>query len=509
MIIQSFTNKLTKACLVRSTNMNTKMLITIIFTFFFLNLTGYSAFKDLAAEYLKASSQVKLSDLKGIQSVYDYNKVLNKNDWQLVSTFFDKESNPAALFSFQSVDTHTQAFQLGLSRDFNTGTNLSFGQERIFYDLTKWDEASLSRLADDQLYEVKNRIQITQDLWNNFGGRIQQNLVESAALKKNISHLESRKEKALGLIKLYKIYIATRFNQSLAQLNLVNLSIKKKRQDFIKRRIRDNLSPKVDLYTTDITYYSALDKVESSKNSILENYNELEKILGRKVTEGEIENYDLANLQLLPVTRYTDDQIKNIELKILKRTEELRRLKLQEVDYQKSPSLTLSFSLINNAIDETTAVATANAWPYQDNQEKIIRLDFKMPLGFNVLEQEKNIAQIELQRTQLEAFEQSKELNFSLASLLHRLELLEEKLKIAQQKKIAANLATSENSKRFYQGQIELDTLLRSEEELYEADYAIINQISQYDLLIADYYYLTGHLYSQLLTYPDEENDNL
>ncbi|MDA8793024.1 TolC family protein [Bacteriovoracaceae bacterium] len=475
--------------------------VSIIGALFLLPTIVFPKYSKIASEFLENSYEIEQLKLKTIESQYQFNLIEGFYPWSFNTSIYSRESNPDALFDFQARETRTQSFDIGIQRSFDYGTHLDVKHSRIRYDLSQWPSQSIATLGDDQLYETQNTFIIKQNLWNNSFGRSRRLDLSIAGEELNLSQLSIKQEKQQTLFNLYQGYIRSRLSLTLKKLNMDYVLTKEKRLRLIGRKLKDNTVDRIDYYRSKMNLTIAKEKLEESNNNLLEGLSNLSNILDRAFTTSEIAPYNVESINLIPVVKQDINQ--NYDLKINQLEQNILNQKSKQLSDKSAPNLDLSYSLTQNAIEDSQDQSVIEAFPGRENKEQTIMLEFSTPLGESTAKVEESLNRIQAQRKSIQGIQIKREIENNADLIFKRIESIKQEIELGKERNKFSKLVLSESQKEFNRGRIDLEELLQAEEEVIAANISIIQKLNRYELLVGQYYFLTSKFNQKIAQYQE------
>lgn len=464
-----------------------KLLIAISYSFL-----GYAGFQGLLDEFLDNNLNIKLNEYTKQQVEMDRDAYRAQRTWALELSGLHSENRLENGNTFNFANLVIDEYNLNLSKDLESGTSISFQNELAILDRSLYSPIILGS-NPVELTSFTQAVTFEQDLGKNFFGR--QFYLGLDALNETLKLAEvtlsqSNQEQ---LLDFHTRYLDVRLRSTTAKLEKEALVRAQKRYDVTKKRVRDGLNEKADLYQAELGVMRQTETFEQSELEAVEAFNRLGEVLHRNIERKEIEDFPFAKPELTrPIT---DTLEKNLSLKSIKARVEILKTELENVDRDFLPDVTLAGTYRTNSFNEDGGTALSNGTLGNDSDEVIVSLNVSMPISFQpqkIARAQKNIelisAEIERQALldQLESLQKTLEKEIQarksiVLSSSKRLSVAENNLK--------------ENNRLYNIGRTDLDGLIRAEEDLITTQRSYVNNWYRYENAIAR----KASLYNKLL----------
>ncbi len=380
-------------------------------------------------------------------------------------------------------DTETTSYNLTLSKDFFTGTEVSLSNTLV--DFTNNVNLSQNNKGFTQT------ISLEQDLWNNFLGRR-----DSLSLDIAEKTFEFQKKSADYTVETNLYTFVSEYLK--AKLDKANVELKKaahertnKRLELIKRRVRDGLSEKVDLYSAQTLELASKESYMSEMISLQSSLESLSKKLHREITVENILNYSLKEeSEILRVDGKIEDN-KNF-LKTKKQIDYLV-YSAKKADYAVYPSLVFGTSYSTNNY-ESSSSPISDGVVGSDNNELTVGLTLTWNIGSKAEDLTKKATSIELNKVKMESRKILLTLKEQESSLLRRQKEVDVLLNSATKRLELANKTLKEYNRLYSRGRATLDQVIRAEEDLISTQQSYVNYLYLKDSNFSTLAYLRGKL---------------
>ena len=373
-----------------------------------------------------------------------------------------------------------------LSKDFLFGTTLSYKKSKTDYYL---DSAKKSR------YEYGTTLTISQNLGQDFFGISHRKALESASYHAKGVQALSKDQVERLLIHFYSTFVSIRIQKTMVSLSNETLKRAKRRTSLIRKRVRDGIRRKVDLYQAQMLEMKSLEDLKNAKMVLDDSLAQMSDLLGRKVLGKEVD--DLA-FRRLPSLR-TASRANSYELLAKKMELEKAKRDLDKSMYAMLPVIKLTGSYRYNDWDYDKAMARGKGG-YGENQKKTtVAITASWPLLLapqRVDLQMKKVSKMVAQR-QLHAMENKFD-NIS-ESLLRQINLLEKNIGLSKKRQVLARKAVSEYNRLYKIGKAALDNVIQAEEDLSSSAKIYFGNLQKRELMRASFEQLNGNLKNYLI----------
>ncbi len=447
----------------------------------------------------KESDSAKELSLTGEILAEDATIALAKNDFKLDFSYAYGDSHPDSLFSFQSNQTITDSYKVGLSKStFRYGT-ITFEHEQIVSDLSNWSDAGLTRDLDitEKQYETKNSLTYTYEILNEFS-RIEEKEIRAQAKYDNITYKISDHKAHYDL---FVSYMNTKMRILIDQLYKESKSRAQKRVRTVKKRFRDGLSRRVDLDSALISVLNQDETIIQNEAELRLNISTLEDLLKTKIDKKEYEKIkwtykgsESFNF-LTKVSRFPEAE----QLKMLN---ELSALSLIKLNASSSHNLAFSLSYKQNAVTNNRQDAFDDTFASR-NDEKVIALAYSIPIGLSKSRALTTKKKLEAKRNKLRLKNKASELKVQDGVLGENIDRYAKTIKVMDRKIFLMNRIVRENEKLYLRGQVSFEEVLRSEETLITTKISRVNIYALYEGALAQKALIKGSILSFLDGYID------
>lgn len=464
------------------------------FPFLLLALTGSLSAQTskLIEEFLDSSLNIKIADLEYSNAVLSKEAVEATNTWNSTFTATNDDNKlDAAAAGFNANQIKTRNYTLGISKSFDFGLSLSLENE-----LEEQDRSALSGfLASDTpiIYEFGQTISFTQNLGKNFLGRQFEYQLNSLEEFVNFSKITLDENKQLALSEFYRNLLLARQGKTLRDIAKEGHRWSVRLLRVTEKRVRDGLNEKADLYQAQLNERQDKETLESASFNFKSVLLELSEHLRREVTESEIDSIPLGKIKDL--TRNIDYSLEeNFDYKqIQARIRQLEWEKKQSKrDYY--PTIALSGAYSTNDFDGERSTTFDKGSLGGDNDNTTIALNVSFPLGLEAEKVNLATARVNLLRAQLEKEQVQEQLKFNSTRLKSQMETRRKNLVISEKRLTFARQNLQENNRLYNIGRIDIDRLLRAEEDLLNTQRGFVANWFEYEQAVSEKASLYGKL---------------
>lgn len=437
-----------------------------------------------------ANYQIELSEIEAKQADLLYRTSLTGGVSRV-------DRNLEILNVFAPTRTITNTTTLGVARPLIWGGNFTVQNEWINYDLSNW-EARFRGARGETVSDNQIAIGYSQNLGRDLFGRISRANLYAAHLNFEVTKLEQLNQSEQQYFEFFKNWIMGRLAKTLQASQKKALSRAQRRLSLINKRVKDGLNLKVDLWQARIEYNTQnenyLGQTEKLKSTLLD----LSRNIHRTVDDDEISPYsvEVADFAIPAI-----DTTKNRNLLAIQGRQKLLNEREKVANLSIGPEIIFSGEYRSNAIEGTFGSAFSDSLPGSDNHQKTIALSVSMPFDFTSeeLELSKNRTQKLINSAQL----RTTELNLQATRLRlgQRMELLVKNLESTKKKRKYALNALYELNRLFGLGKVDLDRVIRAEEQLLQTERSFFQFYSDFLVLKAQAKLISGSLIKFLKSY--------
>ena len=383
-------------------------------------------------------------------------------------------------------ESQKRVYGINIVKDFSLGGSLTFSNEF---------PKTLS--AHQKHYGPIQSLSYTQDLGANLLGRKYGGELKQSRLSMEYTRAFKNENVQEELRRFIREYMELRLSKTLLALEKEALKRARKRLSFVRERVQNGLREQVDLYQSQTALLSRQEQLNNVNVRLMTSLKAVSKRLARDVREGEFSSFSFEKKR--PITPPTGILKDNLALKSLKAKKKQEEVALQRSQYDLRPKFRLKTEYRSNDYDSSGSKAFNRAQIFSDSQNDFFEtsLSLEMPLSF---QQER----IEVQKAKALFNISSRHYDFrkgelkrNVEGLLYHIGEIEKKLVSVRERLLLAQKSLSEYNNLYRLGRVNLDQVIRAEEELINTQKNLAdNLFSQRDL-----YLQLASLYGNLKDY--------
>lgn len=477
--------------------MHIKWLITTAFFLFFLPHAESAFFEKLYQGFNKSDQIEELESERKLQ-FNNFNIELNQFDWTLDLGGSYVDSSLQGLFAFQSQQTISTTYQVGLNKSsFRYGT-FSVNHSQTKYDLSNWVGNTLSTFSSDVVYESRNSLNYSYEILNEFRRLEEKEILARKRLETSIQTISEEQSH----YDFFVTYVNAKMRILLDQLTNETKVRALKRVSLINKRVRDGLSRTVDLNTAKLSALTQDENLLQNEATLRESLAILEDILKISIPKnsyGQV-TWTFKQPQNFP---YLFNKSTYPELRRIEALNDVANLNLLKMDSQKSHSLTLDLGYTINSVQDSRQEAVSNTFGSGDTDEKSITLKYSIPLGMETNTLIKTQSKLEQKRNELRLKNKKSELRVLSRVLAENIERYAKAIKILDQKVDLATKIMDENQLLYNRNKVSFEEALRSEENLISTKINRVNMYALYEGALARKAFIEGKIFTFLKDYRD------
>ncbi len=422
----------------------------------------------------------------------------NKYDWNLNMGTSHSNSFLQSLFSFQSQQTISNSFTLGLKKQtFGYGT-FSLEHQEVNYDLSNWASSSLSSFSDDSVYESKNNFTYSYDFLNDSLEKDWDILLTENAVDK-ISYNQTLQKD------YYDFFLAYLNAKQRIMLDRLYKDFERraiKRVKLVKKRVSDGLSRKHELNQAKLSLLSQEETILRNTSLLREKIVIIENIVNRKISKDE---YVLVNWTFKPIEKFDflNTNYRFLDLERLKEVNKLTELNLERVNEDINHSLSLNLGYTKNSVNEDKSEALSDSLGSGNNDEKLVSLVYTIPIGGKRVNSHKKKLLLQRNKNELSYSNKKNELNIQVSVLKENINRYAQAASLLVRKIKVANGSLKEHQKLYLRGHVSFEELIRAEETLINAKISQMNMYALYEQSLSQFAYLSGKIVTFLNNYTD------
>lgn len=435
----------------------------------FFSQRSHASLGQLATELLKENADVIEAQGAKEKSQLDIKTLQTSRTWTLTASGTKTDAKSESATTYTSNPYELTNYTLGVQKAFEWGGTLSLNNT-----LSQVQSSGVERNGFSQ------GLSYSQDIGSNFFG---------ATFFKDVKILEgaSRATEFAQNEKIQSVLYALSQSYTNAQLNLALVELQKeaveravKRMELIKGRVRDGLREEVDLIQARMALLAAQEQLKSFSIAMSSALDKLAGLMHREIKENEIEILSLTK-KISSVPSKTIDH--NLSLQAVEEKLKIAQLQNEKNTLSFIPSITFTASVTNNDYDPTQSTAMSKGKIGEDQKDVTAMVSLAWAIGNAPQRVEEQKVQIDQQV----ASEKLKKLKISLQEsvkeLQKQIKILDETIELTSKRKDLADKALAEYTKLYRRGKADLDQVIRSEEDLINTERALVQNISQRQIL--------------------------
>lgn len=424
----------------------------------------------------------------------------NQFDWKLDLTGNYLDSNLQSLFSFQSQQTISTTYQIGLSKSSYKYGTFSISHAQTSYDLSKWSDSSstLSSFDSDKVYESKNSLQYTYEILNEFR-KVEEREIQTKRILEEVSQ-------DINIDQSHYDFFVTYLNAKVRilqdQLTRDSKRRAQQRVKLLRRRVKDGLSRTVDLNSARLAVLNQDENLLKNEALLREKLAILEDIMKMPFPASEYEKvkWSFKRQDKFPYL-FTNSLYPELErMEVLNKISALNLIKL---DAKQSHSLVLDLGYSINAVNTDRSESISDAMGSGNNDEKSITLKYSIPIGFETSSLTKTQKELESKRNRLRLKNTRSEFSVLSNVLSENIKRYSKAVTILDKKIALSNTIMKENQSLYRKGKVSFEEALRSEENLILTKLERINMYALYEGAMGRKAFLEGKIQMFLMEYRD------
>ncbi|OUR93644.1 hypothetical protein A9Q84_19440 [Halobacteriovorax marinus] len=460
------------------------MKILLLTTIFFLNLSmTQAALSELSKEYLNSSFDNEDQRLGLKINQLTKNQVLESKAWALSAATLNTDSKLKSSSTFLSTQTQTNSHSLELSKSFFTGTEFTFSNTYSTYDNDLFPSTNNKGFTQS--------LSLTQDLWKNFLGR-NDDLDRVVAEKTyNYQDQSTRFQIETNLFNFVTDYINVKVARAIVDLQELAVKRAQKRLNLIKRRVKDGLSERVDLYSARTQELASIEKLKSDTITFDTSVESLSKKLHRKVQNTEVLSYKLGSSSELELVAGKIEE-NNGFIQTKKQIEYLKDV-LTQKENGLYPTLAFSGTYATNEYKQSGSPISGGTLGNSNNQVSL-GLSLTWNIGSYSEKLQRESSSISLNRAKMESRQSLLSLKEEEDALGKRLREVDVLIESALERLDLANKTLQEYNRLYSRGRATLDQVIRAEEDLISTQVSYVRYLFRRDSYTSKLAYLHGKL---------------
>ncbi len=452
---------------------------------------AYGSRNSLVEEFLESSLDIKISDLTYSSAELQRDTLRATRTWtgSLTSSIDDNQLDPV-VETFNANQIKTTNYALEFSKAFEFGLNASLSSE-----YTKQDRSSISGILatnDPIIYEFGQTLSFTQDLGRNFFGRQFYYQLRGINESINFSRIQLEESKQIALSNFYRNLLIARQRKTLMKIAQESFDWNKKNLAITQKRVKDGLNEKADLYQARLNERLAKENLENAKFQYKSIKLQLSEELRREIKDNEIEEVELKKVDLTKNIDFTLQE--NFDYRqALARIRQLEWEKRQ-IDRDFYPSIQFSTSYATNQFDANKETTFDQGTLGGDDDNLTVALSISVPLTFAAEKASLASKRIELIQAELQKEQVEEQLKYTSNRLKEQMITRKNNLLTSEKRLTFAKQNLKENNRLYNIGRIDIDRLLRAEEDFLNTQRSFVNNWFEYEVAISEKAALYGKL---------------
>lgn len=469
-----------------------KQVLILILLIVLLPKSGLANLSKLANEYLLENSSINSALAKSEVSKLDIDALNATKTWSLSYDGEKASGNLVSSSTLLSPESETTSQTLSLAKGFSWG-----GTFVLDNTLSHLDQDATLTTTKINRYGLNQGVTYSQDLWRNFFGREFDKSVE--VLESTYKSTEASTQETInqGLLSFTQAYNNTLLQKALVSLQGEAIQRAKRRLNLIRKRVKDGLREKVDLYQAQMALVSQAEQTRTAEVNLESALDGLNGLLHRKVEVSEIRALTFSEpaLSSLP----TGEVLSNKNLKSLKEIEKIFKASYDVATLGTLPSLAFSAGYRTNGVGTIQSTAINDGTFGGKNSEKTVGLSLTWNIGSAGEEIAKSQALLNYKTAENTKAKLHKSLVVTETILKTQIKKLDENLKANMKRMSLANKTLSEYNRLYKRGRADLDQVIRSEEALINTQKSFVTYFTQREGLVYSLAVLYGDLKGYLV----------
>jgi len=312
--------------------------------FSFLSLNSKAGFQSFLSEFQESNLSLKNAADRQKLAEFDEQIVGETNSWNLFSSF--------SAGAFNTNQIKAKEYNLNLSKNFSTGTELSFTNKLTSIDRDKWIPLLLGN-SPVVLQEFSQGISLSQSLGSDFLGRKLRSDLRIASLNKEMAAVEYDQSQQNMMQEFFTAYINAKRAKSLVSLQKEAVKRAEKQKNNLRKRVRDGSSNKVDLYQARLTLISQQENLKQADEALVAALEQLSDGLHRIVLSKEVNVFSMK--RKYKNSSFRGEISKNLDVQLLKSQFEIAKSSAEKASFSVFPDI--KSKVISLRIKESTRLA--------------------------------------------------------------------------------------------------------------------------------------------------------
>ena len=451
---------------------------------------------QLAQEYVQNNASLRDSRQRIYSAGQDTALLKATKTWALGYTPVHRRDTLQTLSPFAPTKSTTFEHAFSLTKDFTWGGSLSLTKRLTHLEQ---DRNPMFFREEPKLdtHRFTHEIRYRQNLGADFFGRTFRQERFTSEQRHKLAQREYQKILQGGLLGLSQSYTQVRLQRSLVHLQREAHKRAKAFNAFVRKRVKDGLREKVDLYRSESNIYLQKEQVNSALQNLVSSLERLSVSLHRQLKAREIKPFDEQEKRTLPKG---DPIVSNADLATITHQQQILELQLDKVGYEFLPRIGLNLGYQTNAVDpnQTETWKQGNLLNGEHNAVDIA-LTLNWPLGNapqralrSKLRSEKSTLNMRKERLTQNILLRSQQIKEQITHL-------ENNIRTSKKREALAYKVVKELNRLYRKGRSDFDQVLRGEEELIRTQSAFVRHLAQRDILFYSLLHLHGILDKHLL----------
>lgn len=454
--------------------------------FLLFSTASFADLPSMAKELLENNSSILQAKTNIEAAKYDADLLKANKNWSIsyIPSYSDSNLKQFTLPSTPDVSTTSHTFLL--TKKLEWGGELNFSKSLV------------KNAGDNSNYLFVQGINYSQDLGANFLGRLFYKDVRIAENKNHIATINEKQEIQNQLLNLTRQYSNARLYKGIISLEEKAKKRAVKRLKLVRRRVRDGVREKVDLYRAQALVQLHEEQIRNAMMGLEKATNELSNLLHRKVKEDTLKSYSFEHK--VSFTMPVGKLLNNNEILILKEQEGLLAARLEKINNQMFPKINLEMGYKTNAIEATRNQAyKAGRLGGGDNREKKIALSLSFPIGHGSQKNRRSKIKSQLNLSKMQQVKTAHNIKEMSKRLSKNIYYINENISSAKKRRELSIKALNELNNLYKKGIVGIDSVISMEEELILLEKSFVNYLANRDMAAYNLAYLYGELNDYIL----------
>jgi outer membrane protein len=463
------------------------IIISLLFSFNTFGSGTHGPLGKLAKDLLSNNSEVLSGDNDLEKAKIDIELHSADMNWALSYDYGFDDSKLENSFFFSSAPVETTSHSVGLSTSFYHGGTFSFSN-----NLTTAEGINSFTKINSKTHGFSQTIAYSIDLGANLFGR--QNRLEREILnqKESLTEKKSSQIKDEQLLQLALGYTRARLAMTVETLDSEALMRSKKRESFVRKRVKDGLKLKVDLYQAEMSTGAQVEALATSKVTKESSFEKLGKLVHRPINKEDINPFIFENTE--KETPAVSNLQLNNNLEIIKKRLNVIDSTIKIASLAKLPTIELSTAYVSNDYDLKSSTALSKGAIGSSTNAFQVGVNLTWSIGSEGarLKETSYIREKSLLERKKSNIENNITLSESMLKI--RIETLNKNVESVKLRKVLARKALREYNNLYNKGRADLDSVIRAEEGLIGTEKTFVNYLAERDMACYQLSYLYGDI---------------